>query len=91
MVQEVISLYDEGKTILWVESEYSEFEVKVGVNVHRRSVLSSLIFAIVPNAIIENTIRGVINEGLYTDDFVLMNEQNYGEFKKQVSELEKST
>ena len=50
MIWAVMSLYDGAKIRVRVESAYSEeFEVKVGV--HERSVLSSLLFAIVVDVI----------------------------------------
>ena len=61
------------QTRVRVGSAYSEeFEVKVGV--HQGSVLSPLLFAIVVNVITENARRGVVNELLYADDLVRMNE-----------------
>ena len=41
---------------------------------HRGSVLSPLIFAIVVDAVSEHTIEGLLNEILYADDLVLMSE-----------------
>ena len=82
MVQAVMSLYDGAKTRVRVRSAYSEeFEVKVGV--HQGSVLSPLLFAIVADAIKENARRGVVNELLYADDFVIMS--------KDMEELEECT
>ena len=45
-------------------SAYSE-ELEVKVGVHRGSVLSPLLFAIVVDVITENASRGVVNELLY--------------------------
>ena len=45
-------------------STYSE-ELEVKVGVHRESVLSPLLFAIVMDVITENASRGVINDLLY--------------------------
>ena len=54
------------------EFEFEEFEVKVGV--YQGSVLLPLLFAIVVDVITENSRRDVVNELLYADDLVLMNE-----------------
>ena len=54
-------------------SAYSE-EFKVKVDVHQGSVLSPLLFAIVVDVITENARRGVVNEWLYADDFVITSE-----------------
>ena len=73
IVREVMSLYDDAKTRVKVGPAYSkEFEVKVGV--HQGSVLSLLLFAIVVDVITENARRGVVNELLYADEFVIMSE-----------------
>ena len=62
-----------------VGSVYLEkFKAKIGV--HQRSVLSSLLFAIVVDVITENA-RGVSNQLLHADDLVLMSE-TMKDFKK---------
>ena len=77
MVRALMSLYDDAKTRVRVRSAYSEeFEVKVGV--HQRSVLSSLLFAIVVDVITENARRGVVDGLLYADDLVIMSEDMEG-------------
>ena len=73
IVWAVMSLYNGAKTRLRVGSAYSEeFEVNVGV--HQGSVLSPLLFAIILDVVTENARRGVVNELLYGDDLVIMNE-----------------
>ena len=73
MVWAFMSLYDGAKTKVRVGFAYSE-EFKVKVGVHQESVLSPLLFAIVVDVTTENARRGVINELLYADNLVLMNE-----------------
>ena len=66
MVRAVMSLYEGAKTRVGVGLELSEeFEVKVGV--HEGSVLSSLVFAIMVDVVIENVRNGLMSEMLYTD------------------------
>ena len=66
-----MSLYDGTKTTVRIGSaRVEEFEVKA--DVHQGSVLSPLLFAIAVNVITENARRGVVNELLYADHFVLM-------------------
>ena len=73
IAQKVMSLYDGAKTTVRVETAYSEkFELNVGV--HQGSVLLPLLFAIVVDVITENARSGVVNELLYADDLVIMNE-----------------
>ena len=68
-----MSLHDDAKTKVRVGSAYSEeFEVKV--NVHQGSVLLSLLFAVFVDFITEKARRGVVNELLFADDLVLVNE-----------------
>ena len=68
-----MSLYDDAKTRVRAGSAYSEeFEVKVGL--HKGTVLSPPLFAIVVDVITENARRGVVNELLYADDLVLTSE-----------------
>ena len=60
MVRAVISLHDGAKTRVKMGSAYSkEFEIKV--NIHQKSVLSPLLFAIVVDVITENARRGIVN------------------------------
>ena len=71
MVWAVMSLHDGAKTRIRVGSAYlEEFEVKVGV--HQGFVLLPLLFTIFVNLITENARRGLVNELLYADGFVLM-------------------
>ena len=73
IVRAVMSLYHGAKTKAQVGSELSqEFLVQVGV--HHGSMLSPLLFAITVDVISENAREGLINEILYVDDLVLMNE-----------------
>ena len=61
------------RTRVRVDSELSEeFEVKVGVQ--KRSVLSPFLCAVVVDVVIELAQKGELNEFLYVDDLVLMNE-----------------
>ena len=73
LVQAVMSLYQGSRTKARVGSGTSEeFWVRVGV--HQGSVLSPLIFAIVVDVVTEHAREGLLNEILYADDLVLMNE-----------------
>ena len=73
IVRAVMSLYHGEKTQVRMESESSE-EFLVQVGVHQESVLSPLLFAIAVDVISENAREGLMNEILYADDLVLMNE-----------------
>ena len=60
-----------------MDSELSEkFEVNVGM--HQGSVLSPFLFAVVVDVVTEFSREGVLNELLYADDLVLMNETIVG-------------
>ena len=56
-----------------VRSELSE-EFLIQVGVHQGSVLSPLLFAFAMDIILENAREELMNEILYADDLVLMNE-----------------
>ena len=61
MVRSVISLYEEVKTRVIVDSELSEeFEVKVGI--HQESVLSPFLFALVVDVITAIEREGELGE-----------------------------
>ena len=73
LVQAVMSLYEGSRTKVRVGSGTTdEFGVRIGV--HRGSVLSPLIFAIVVDDVTEHARKGSLNEILYADDLVLMSE-----------------
>ena len=73
LVRAVMSLYEGSRTKVKVGSGTSkEFWVRVGV--HRGSVLSPLIFAVVVDVVTEHAREGLLNEILYADDLVLMSE-----------------
>ena len=73
LVKAVMSLYKGSNTKVRVGSGLSEeFGVRVGV--HQGSVISPLIFAIVVDAVTEQTRKGLLNEILYADDLVLISE-----------------
>ena len=73
IVRAVMRLYHGAKTNVQVGSELSE-EFLVQVGVYQGSVLSPLLFSIVVNVISEKAREGLMNEILYADDFVIMNE-----------------
>ena len=73
LVQAVMSLYEGSRTKVGVGSGTSE-EFGVGVDVHKRSVLSPLIFAIVVDVVTEHARDRLLKEILYADDLVLMYE-----------------
>ena len=68
-----MSLYEGLRTKVKVGSGILE-EFGVGVGVHQGSVILSLIFAIVVDAVTEQARKGLLNEILYADDLVLMRE-----------------
>ena len=73
LVRSMISLYEEAKTRVIVDSELSEeFEVKVGM--HQGSVQSHFILAVVVDVVTELDKKGALSELLYADDLVLMRE-----------------
>ena len=77
LVRSVMSLYEEAKTRVRVDSELSEeFEVKIGM--HQGSVLSPFLFAVVVDAVTEFAREGALSELLYADDLVLMSETILG-------------
>ena len=71
MMKAVMSLYDGAKTKVKVGSGLSD-EFFVNVGVHQGSVLLSLLFAIVVDAVTERMRDGSINEILYADDLILV-------------------
>ena len=73
----VISLYEGSKTKVKVGFEFSE-ELYEVVDVHQRSDLSPLLFAIIMNIVSDNARKGLIKEVLYADDLVLMSETMEG-------------
>ena len=77
LVKAVMSLYEDSKTKLKVESEFSE-EFSVAVDVHHGSVLSPLLFAIVVDVVTENAREGLMKEVLCADDLVEMSETMEG-------------
>ena len=73
LVRSVMSLYEGAKTWDRVHSELSEvFEVEVGM--HRASVLSPFVFAVLVDVVTEFAREGALSELLYADDLVLMSE-----------------
>ena len=65
----VMSLYEGAKTMVRVGLELcEEFEVKVGV--HKGSMLSQLLFAIVVDLITESVRNGLMSEILYVEHLV---------------------
>ena len=73
LVRSVISLYEEAKTRVRVDSELSEeFEVKVGM--YQGSVPSPFIFAVVEDGVTKLAREGALRELLHADDLVLMSE-----------------
>ena len=73
LVQAVMSLYECSRTKVRVGSgTLKEFGVRV--DVHKVSVLSPLIFAIVVDVVTERAREGLLNEILYANDLVLMSE-----------------
>ena len=73
LVRAVMSLNEGSRTKVRVGSGMSdEFGVRVGV--HQGSVLSPLISAIVVDVVTEHAREGLLNEILYADDLVMMNE-----------------
>ena len=90
LVKAVMSLYEDSKTKVKLESEFlKDFDVVVGV--YQGPVLSPLLFATVVNVVTENAREGLIKEDLYADDLVLMSEIMEGmkeRFFKWTSALE---
>ena len=81
MVRLVMSLYEGAMTRVRVDSALSEeFEVNVGM--HRGSVLSPFLFAVVVDAVTEFARQGVLCELLYADDLFLMSEAIEGLLNK---------
>ena len=73
LVRSVMSLYEEAKTNVRVDSELAEeFGVKVGM--HQGSVLSPFLFAVVVDVATEFAREGALCELLYNDDLVMMSE-----------------
>ena len=73
LVRSVMSLYEGARIRVGVDSGLSEeFEVKVGM--HQGSVLSSFLFAVVVNVVIEFAREDALSELLYAGDLVLMSE-----------------
>ena len=68
-----MSLYDKVKTRIQVGSGLSDkFAMKVGV--HQGLVLSSLLFAIAVDVIVQEAREGLLYEILYADDLVIVSE-----------------
>ena len=73
LVRSVISLYNEAKTRVMVDSELSEkFEVKVGM--HQGSALSSFLFNVEVDVVAVFAREDVLREMPYADDLVQMTE-----------------
>ena len=72
-VKSVMSLYEGAKTRVRVDSELSE-EIEVKVGMHKGSVLSHFLFAVVVDVVTELAREGVLSKLLYADDLVLMSE-----------------
>ena len=70
-------LYEGAKTRARVDSELSE-ELGVKVGMHQGSVLSPFLFALVLYVVTEFVREGALNELLYADDLVVMNETTEG-------------
>ena len=87
MVRPVMSLYEGAKTSVKVGLELSE-EFKVKVDVHRGSVLSRLIFAIMVDVIMESVRMGLMSEMLYMDNLVFTSETVEGLGEEQGAEAE---
>ena len=77
LVRSVTSLYEGAKTRVRVDSELSE-EFQANVWMHRGSVLSPFIYAVLVDVVTEITSEGELSELLYADDFVLMSETTEG-------------
>ena len=73
LVKEVMGLYEGSRTKVRVGSGLSE-ESGVRVGVHRGSVITPLIYAIVVDAVTEQARTGLLNEILYANNLVLMSE-----------------
>ena len=68
-----MSLHGGTKTIVRVDSELSE-EFVANVGMHRGSMLSPFLFAVVVDVVTEFAREGALSELLFADDFVLMSE-----------------
>ena len=68
-----MSLYEGAKTRVGVDSVSSE-ELVAKVGIHRGSVLSPFIFAVVVDVVTEFAREGALSELLYADDLVLISE-----------------
>ena len=73
LVQAVMSLYEGSRTKVRVGSGTSD-EFGVWVGVHRGSVISPLVFAVVVDVVTAHAREGLLNKILHMDDLVLMSE-----------------
>ena len=67
LVKAVMNLYEDSKTKVNDESEFSE-EFYVAIGVHQGSVLSPLLFAFVVDVVTENAREGLMKEVLCIDE-----------------------
>ena len=71
LIRTVMALYAEACTVVKTDAGLSEsFDVKVGL--HKRPVLSALLFAVVMDVVSSEARSGLSFELLYADDLVLM-------------------
>ena len=73
LVRSVMGLYEGAKTCFRVDSKLSEeFDIIVGI--HKGSVLSPFVFALMVDVVTELAKKGALSELLHADDIVLMSE-----------------
>ena len=70
LVRSVMSLYEGAKTRVRVDYELSE-EIEVNVGIHRGSVLSHFLIALVVDVVTEFASEGVLSELMHADNIVL--------------------